>query len=435
MSEAQTSPPAPRNETVQRERYNFPERCLCAVAGLSVNAGWKWTDLNRDRLRAEVSRRTSLTDFGDDRYLAGLDRILAEAQGKYTALGTAMLRHLLTTALTNRLKAVDYIKRHPDVLAVAIHKPIIVLGFPRSGTTLLQNLLAASPERAPLEFWELMSITPVNERDMQEDRDVRVRALERILRTADFFVPELKRMKESSATTPEEDWQLLVPTFHALSFELAYGLGDYGRWLESDADMVWAYSELKRHLQIILHQRPREQLVLKCPDHLWFIEPLLKVFPDACIVQTHRDPARCLTSYTSMISLQERVLTGQINWSALASRLKETFLNGARRAHQARARLDGQQFYDVQFEELVRDPAGTVRAISDYFHVAPPCVQTVRQELNKPRTDKPGSHQYSYHRLEIDPDAVREEFRWYTDFYAQRPSTSTELQNQLAEGA
>jgi hypothetical protein len=315
---------------------------------------------------------------------------------------------------------VDYIKRHPEVLDLQIRRPIIVLGFPRSGTTLLQTLLAASPDRAPIEFWELMSVTPVNEADQEADRAVRIRDLDRILRAAKLFVPELNRIHESTPTTPEEDWQLLVPSFQALTFELAYGLEDYGRWLQTEADMAWAYSELKQRLQIILHQRPREQLVLKCPDHLWFIDAVLKVFPDACIVQTHRDPVRCITSYTSMISLQERTLTGRIRWKPLAARLTKMFLNGAHRAHEARLRHDPRQFFDVPFDELVRDPEGIVRRIFKHFDLVPPCASLVSSELKKPRADRPGSHRYSCDRLGIDPEAIRNQFQWYTDAYADR---------------
>ena len=405
-------------ETVQRDRYTVAEHAINSLARVSLLAGLPWTQLERDPLIAEAKRSTGLSDAGDDRFLAGLDRILTESRGRYSPLGTALLRNLLLKALENRLRAVDYIKRHPDVLQISIQRPIFVLGFPRSGTTLLQNLLATSPDRAPLEFWELMSVTPVREGDLEADKAIRVKALGRILRLANLFVPELKSIKESSPHTPEEDWQLLVPSFHALTFELAYALGDYGRWLQSEADMTWAYGEMKQRLQIILHQRPRQQLVLKCPDHLWFIDALLAVFPDSCIVQTHRDPVGCIASYTSMIALQERVLTGQIRWKALAQRLTSLFLAGAYRAHAARLRHDAGRFFDVPFEDLTRDPEGTVRRILDYFHIAAPSTRSVRTELTKPRADSPGSHRYSTERLGIDPEATRDKFRWYTNTYA-----------------
>lgn len=420
MPEEQHPQATAPQETVQRERYHLAEKMMSALGRVSLSVGLPWTDLDQAQLIKAAQRRTRLTDVGDDRFRLGLDRILSESTGRYTPLGTALLRNLLVKSLENRLRAVDYIKRHPDVLDVPIRRPIVVLGFPRSGTTLLQTLLAASPDRAPLEFWELMSVTPVNEADLEADKAIRMKALARILRVANWFVPELSRIHESTPTTPEEDWQLLVPSFHALTFELAYGLGNYGRWLRDEADMAWAYGEFKQRLQIILHQRPRQQLVLKCPDHLWFIDALLKVFPDACIVQTHRNPMSCITSYTSMISLQERTLTGRIEWKALAERLTGVFQVGAHRAHEARQRHDPRQFFDVQFDELVRDAAGTVRRISDHFGIAPPCVNSVTTELKKPRADRPGSHRYSHERLGIEPEAIRSQFRWYTEAYAER---------------
>ncbi len=408
------------DETVQRERYHFAERTINGLCGLARRIGLPGALLDRSRLIEAARRRTRLEDAGDCGFLEGLDRILAESRGRYTPMGNVLLRNLLVKAIENRLRAVDYLKRHPEVLRIPIRRPIIVLGFPRSGTTLLQTLLAASPDRAPLEFWELMSVTPRNESDPEVDRAVRVREIDRILRLANLFVPELDRIHHSTPTSPEEDWQLLVPGFRALTFVLAYGLEDYGCWLQGEADMVWAYSEHKQRLQIILHQRPRRQLVLKCPDHLWFIDALLEVFPDACIVQTHRDPVRCLTSYTSMISLQERTLTGRIEWVSLARRLTRTFLEGARRAHEARSRHDGRRFFDVAFEELVRDPKGIVQRIAEHFQIEPPGEEVLDAAMGRPRADRPGSHRYSCDRLGIDPHAVRDQFRWYTDAYAER---------------
>lgn len=413
-----------QEETVQRDRYNAVEHCLSALGRISLSAGLPWTRLDRDHLIAAARRNTGLSHAGEEYFLDGLDRIVAESHGRYTPLGTALLRNLLLKALENRLRAVDYLRRHPTVLEVPIQRPIVVLGFPRSGTTLLQTLLASSPDRAPLEFWELMSITPVIEGDVEADKAARVKALDRILRLANYFVPELNCIHESTPTTPEEDWQLLVPSFHALTFELAYGLADYGHWLQHRADVAWAYREFKQRLQIILHQRPRQQLVLKCPDHLWFIDALLEVFPDACIVQTHRDPVDCITSYTSMISLQERTLTGRIDWPALAQRLTNLFLVGAQRAHAARQRHCEHPFFDVQFDELVRDPAGTVRNISDHFGIAAPSTSTVKTELRKPRADRPGAHRYSHERLGINPGSIRSQFRWYTDACAERKGTA-----------
>ena len=161
--------------TVERERYNLAERLLDALASASRSIGLPMTRLDRDSLLASARRRTNLEDFGDDRFLEGLDRILSESAGRYTGFGDAVLRGLLVKGLEARLRAVDYLKRHPDVLEVPITEPIIVLGFPRSGTTVLQRLLAASLDRSQLELWELMSVTPVNEADLEADKQQRIR--------------------------------------------------------------------------------------------------------------------------------------------------------------------------------------------------------------------------------------------------------------------
>lgn len=412
MAQEQHGPDERGGHTVERERWRLAEHLADALARLSRSFGLAATRLERGSLIDDARRRTGLQDTGDDRFMDGLDRILAESAGRYSALGDAFLHTFLARGLETRLRSVDYIRRHPDVLHVPVTEPVVILGLPRSGTTIIQNLLATSMGNAHLEFWELMSVVPVNEVDLEADKRHRIRDLSRVLRVVKLFAPELDRIHHATPTTPEEDWHLLVPSFQALTFQSAFGLEEYGRWLQHEADMVWAYREFRQRLQIILHQRPRRRLVLKCPDHLWFIDALLEVFPDARIVQTHRDPVRCITSYASMISLQERALTGRIEWEPLAARLSDFLLNGARRGEEARARHGDRRFCDVPFEELLRDPAGVLRAIADHFGLPTPSDSSIRGELAKPRADRPGAHRYSHERLGIEPETIHRRFRW-----------------------
>ena len=227
--------------TVERERYNLAERMLDALAGASRSIGLPLTRLDRDSIIGAARRRTGLVDTGDDRYLGGLDRIIAEAAGRYTGLGDAILRGLLVRGLEARLRAVDYLKRHPDVLEVPVAEPIVVLGLPRSGTTVLQRLLAASLDRSQLELWELMSVTPVDKTDLEADRQQRIRDSARLLRLAKLSTPEVDRVHHSTPTTTDEDWLLQVPSFHTLVIQSVFGLEEYGRWLQYEADKLWAY--------------------------------------------------------------------------------------------------------------------------------------------------------------------------------------------------
>ncbi len=405
--------------TVERERWRLLEHAADVLATVSRTLGLAPTRLDRVALIDGARRRTGLQDTGDERFLEGLDRILSESAGRYSAFGDALLHDFLARGLETRLRSVDYVKRHPDVLDVPITEPIVILGLPRSGTTSVQNLLATSLGNAHLAFWELMSVTPVDEIDLEADERRRVRDLARVLRVVALFAPELDRIHHATPTTPEEDWHLLVPSFHALTFQSAFGLEEYGHWLQHEADMEWAYRELRQRLQIILHQRPRQRLVLKCPDHLWFIDALLEVFPDARIVQTHRDPVQCITSYTSMVSLQERLLMGRIEWEPLAARLTDFLLGGARRGEEARSRHEDGRFFDVPFDALVRDPAAVVRGISDHFGLPAPSESSIRSELARPRADRPGSHRHSHVRLGLEPEVVHHRFGWAGGYVAE----------------
>ena len=277
---------------------------------------------------------------------------------------------------------------------------------------------AASLGPVSLEFWELMSVAPAQRggsRGRQAATDPGTRPC---AAPGEAVRARARRIHHSTPTTPEEDWRLLVPSFQAFAFHSAFGLEEYGRWLQDEADMGWAYRELKQRLQIILHQRPRQRLVLKAPDHIWFIDALLEVFPDAHIVQAQRDPVDCIASYTSMISLQERMLTGRIEWEPLAARLTDLLLDGARRADEARATYAPSRFCRCPFDELVRDPAAAMRLVADHFGLPAPNEAAVTRELAKPRADGPGAHRYSHERLGLEPEMI------HRGSAGRRPSTA-----------
>lgn len=406
--------------TVERDRYNFGERLVNSLFGMSRSVGIKLASLDRGQLVRAAQRATGLERLGtdeDERHIFdGLDRMLDEANRRYTPLGHWLVHMMDKEALVNQLRVHDYIERHPEVLDVEIKRPVFVLGFPRTGTTLIQNLLSLPESRRSLEFWELASPAPLID-DRERDRDAKIKRLARILKIAHAVTPEMVHMHQVSPTSPEEDWQLFVHSFHVLNFDLVYGFEDYGKWLINDADMVWAYRQYKRFLQILLHRFPTEQIVLKCPEHLWFIDSLLEVFPDACIVTTHRDPVPTIASYSSMVSLHERTYVGQIDWELLGSRLTERFSTGMKRALEARKHHSPEQFYDLRFHELVADPVAQIHKVTEHFGLDRTSAKDLEAWLGRKRKDKRGAHRYLPERFGIHADKIYEEFAWYLDEY------------------
>ena len=182
--------------------------------------------------------------------------------------------------------------------------------------------------------------------------------------------------------------------------------------------MVEPYQEYRQFLQLATWRSPG-QLVLKCPEHLWFLDALLEVFPDACIVWTHRDPAPTIASYCSLISMQWRTLYGGFDPHELGSHICERFQEGVERAMATRDRLnDDKRFFDVRFSDLVQDQRGTVQQICEHFDLdyGDHMDTAIDNWLTSPeRDDHRGAHKYSMDRYGIRPEAVHEQFCEYLD--------------------
>ena len=416
------SVPVPRfldqDLTVRRMVHGPLERFFEFTLGVAEKVGFKWSVPKTEYVLAEAKRHTKLTDWGDEHFMAGLDQLMdAIAAADYGPLGRLLVRGMTRRAVEHRLKIEAWFAAHPQVEQTEIKRPIFVLGFPRTGTTLLQNLLDCAPDRRALQFWELTSPIPVHE-NLEIDRRKRIKAMGRDLFWANKAVPELPALHYVEPTTTEECWSLMMNTTMVLNMDMSQGLRSFGDWLLQQ-DMAWAYREYKRMLKMLLHVVPAEQLVLKCPEHLWFIPALLEVFPDACIVQTHRDPLDCIASYCSMVSLSRRTLCGRIDPMPLGEHITDRFHKGVERAMDARDKLGEANFMDVDFYDLVKDPVGMVHRIEERFGLSRSEPAPMQAWLDNKRADSRGKHKYSAELYGLGPD-VHERFGRYIERYDVR---------------
>jgi hypothetical protein len=381
---------------------------------LGLNLGW----IDRESILDAAQRQTGLTDWGDEAFLEPMRRVVAEvdARADFTPLARIILRQSWIRAVCNRLWLRDWVKRNPAVLDTRIERPIFVLGFPRTGTTLLQNLLAQHPGRRGLPFWELSVPVPVTP-DRPADREARQRTANLMLQAAYQAAPEMDKVHYIDVNTLEECWPLFANSFAVMNWELQSGMDGYGDWLMAEWDMRRPYQDYRQHLQALVHQTPAEQLVLKCPEHLWFVDALLDVFPDACIVWTHRDPYDTVASYCSLMSLQWRTLFGRIDRPQIGEFMERRLLVGIERAMAARARLDPARFFDVRFEELVADPAAVIRRMSNHFDLPVPEDHDARvtEYLGRKRADERGSHKYDGRLYGLDRGLLHERYAAYIE--------------------
>ena len=403
--------------TVSRLDYTPVLKLLDFLVRLTESVGLPLTRLEVDSILSASRRRTGLTDWGDEAFIERMRFLLVEInQAGFAPLGRAFMRASAITAVRNRLQIEAYIGLHPEIESRPIEKPIFIVGFPRTGTTLVQNLLTLDDRNRALEFWELTQVVPVSS-DRAIDRRKRMEAARLMLRLAYWAAPEMRTIHEVDVHSPEECWYLFQNIFAVLNNDLMSGVESIGdRLLESD--MVGPYREYRRMLQLLSEGAEFDRYVLKCPEHLWFIEDLLEVFPDACIVWTHRDPVSSVASYSSLISLQWRVLYGRIDPTVIGSHIANRFVQGVERAMATRDAVgDENRFFDVDFRELTADPAGMIRRIQEHFDLPRPAETdaAVQAYLENGRHDKAGAHHYSFEQFGLDPTALRTRFVPYIE--------------------
>jgi hypothetical protein len=401
--------------TVVREGHGWFERVLNFGAWLARVLRLPVANLDPAAIRRQAARSSGTTDLGDPSCLERMERVLTEVrENDATSLSYVYFNSLTKRALINRMKQQLHVDAHPEIRDVPVRRPIFVLGFPRTGTTILQNLLAQEPGRRTLKFWELTRPVPTCE-DFKRDRDRRIRESASDLAIVYRCAPEMAAMHEVTPVTSEECWPLFSSSFSALNMDISSGLRRYGSWL-LEQEMGWVYREYRERLQMLLHRDPAEQLVLKCPEHLWFVDALLEVFPDACIVWTHRAPLACIASYCSMVSLNLRTVFGGYDGRALGDHIQQRFHQGVTRAMAVRDRVGSDRFFDANFSDLVSDPLAMVERVNAHFGLKSTAEGRAAMEeyMRTERKDERGQHRYDAERYGLSAASVDSTFAAYT---------------------
>ena len=231
-----------------------------------------------------------------------------------------------------------------------------------------------------------------------------------------LVAPEYPTLHLTTARTLEECWYLFMPSYSVLNADFPMPDPAYGDWILG-RDMLPAYQRYRTLLEILQHQVGPKHLVLKCPDHLWFLDCLFRVFPEADVIWTHRDPAKALPSYAAQMALPARQYMGKVNPLQLGQRLSQRFRQGLQRAGAARQRFTHARIVDVQFCELTRDPIGTTtRAMSSLGRqVTDEHIAGMQGVLERKRPDARGRHRYSAETYGLTEPGLRHTFADYLE--------------------
>ena len=392
------------------------------VRGLNRLGNPEALSLSPDAILAEAVARTGLSDFGDDDWREGFEVFLAaladEAQLHF--VGRALARADVIGWLENRLRMTDARKREPSIGEEAVERPLFITGLPRTGTSILHDLLGHDPaSRVPLA-WEVLHPCPPPEAASYET-DARIALAEEEVRLWCEIVPEYDTMHELGARIPVECIQLTAHSFRSDELSGRHVVPSYSAWL-AGADLVPAYAWHRQMLQLLQWRVPGRRWVLKAPSHLGALGPLLAVYPDARIVWTHRDPLTVMASVASILFATAWVRSDAVDPQQVLSWFTgETCaaLLDAGEAVRRRPDVDAKRFHDVRYADLVNDPLATVAGIYERFGMrfdAAAETGIAAAVAAKPK-GRHGAHRYDFGNTGFDPRAERERFRTYQERY------------------
>lgn len=381
------------------------------------------TAQRRDRLVAAAIEAAGSDDFGADTWQEGLDLYLESLSesAQLNEIGVGVAEDGVVNDLSTRLKIEAWRRDHPAVAEQEIRRPIIIVGQPRTGTTILLDLMAQDPNhRAPLS-WEVERPVPAPQ-TATYDTDPRIAECQAQFDLVDSFIPGFASFHELGAQLAQEDVRIFTSDFKSMQHSLQFEVPAYNRWLMHEADMSTAYAWHRRFLQHLQSEHHAERWLLKSPAHLWSLPALIAEYPDAIVIQNHRDPLKVIASLSALGASLREMTTDHFAVTRLAAQYGEDILLGLDRALEARQ--DGVfapgQVIDIRYQDIRHDLIGAVARIYDLIglELTAETEGRMRAFLAAHPGDQGGSlKRYSFAETGLDEGEYRERARAYQEFF------------------
>jgi Sulfotransferase family len=370
---------------------------------------------------AGAQTATGLTDWGSDQsWRIGLDVFVSaiEAMPATPALRSTVHQRI-GQILETRLRLEADARAHPEIIAQTIERPLIVIGLPRTGTTITYDLLTQDPaSRAPREF-ELYIPWPASD-VVTFDHDPRIGVVQAMYDNYLAHAPELASIQRLDCTQPGECNHGMTFHFAGSNFWAEYGVPLFAEWIKTVVP-EGLYRTHKRLLQQFQWRGPKGRWVLKSPHHLFDLEGLIDAYPDAGLIWTHRDPVSTFSSLASMVAGLQKAIGGGSDKQAIGRGVFDLWSVAMARATKVRESNPAieARIIDLAHRDVVNDPKGAMRRIYDRFDVpfSDDYAARIAHFLTEhPAASRLGKHKHSAEEYGIDPDAVHERL---ADYYAR----------------
>lgn len=378
-------------------------------------------DFALDALLAEASARAGgIDDFGPGDFRQGL-LVLADAlnnEASLSAPGRGLLREKLLGQLVNRLVMEDHLRRHPEILDQPIDDPLVIVGLPRTGTTLLQRTLAVDPQFSKAQWWETRYPAPLPGETLEQPLKRIARARDEVAGMIEFL-PQLLAIHPLDAEQPDEEFMLMEHSF-LCAMDSYVNVPSYTAWLDAQ-DQTQVYQYLKRTLQFLQWQQARRGIepgrrwLLKSPQHLHTLELLFEVFPKAQVILTHREPAKTIPSLASFIHTLWLLYSDKVDAEAVGEQWNRRMARALRHAMAVRERMPKERFLDVHFEDTVAEPQAVVDRIYQFagLELTPQTRSAMGQWLQANGREKRAVHHYSPGQFGLSEAILQRDYAEY----------------------
>jgi hypothetical protein len=381
---------------------------------------------SRSVLDAETSllnaarEATGLSDWGADQtFRIGLRKKIEDMLQLPPSQQDA-LRSTLINALGIRLQVIEDGRRNPDILRAGIDRPLFIFGLPRSGTTYLHSLLSLDPEARSATVWESMHPSPPTDAATFAD-DPRIAQTRAELQALDEIAPGFLDKHPMTPEDPTECEAFTIYHFNTIAIWASFPMPRYAEWIRSGAsDGLFEWH--RRMLQQYQWKGPRGRWTLKSPNHIFTLPALLAVYPDARLVQTHRDPLHTLPSnaslvHTMRVAMDPAADPTETGRDVLAMMADGIDLSLAARADPAVDR----RILDIAYRDTVDDPIGTVRRIHQHFGLPFTAAhrRNIEAKVEQDAASRTEAHRYTPEEYGMSAGEITARFEDYRRKFAQ----------------
>jgi len=369
-----------------------------------------------DELLDLALKRGRRRDFADRSFIRPFERLLeaCDAEADLSMLGIRALRVDVLRFLRNLLRFEDFEAACPSVLSRPIQAPVFITGMPRSGTTFLHRLILQDPGTIAPRLFEL--VYPHASRAGRLETALRRRWVGLQLAVFRTLSPEFNALHPVAVDAPEECTDITAHVFQSLRFESTYRVPSYSGWLQRHG-LLHAYRFHRRFLQHLDADLPGRRWILKSPDHVFALDDIRKVYPDARLVFIHRDPVRVLASVARLTEVLRRPFARSVDRVEVGRDVSASWVDGAQRMSALSARDNS--VLHLHYQQIIRSPLDAVRAV--YLHCN--LVLTDEAEAHMRRWLRTAVNvsrpwrDYSLAEFGLDPHLLRERFVRYTDTF------------------